>query len=132
MSIDPMDFPDGYYAAPDPNDQGIITCWRRRSTRKSASFGPWKRGASYIHGPKRADIPQDPAERIAFIKAHLAANEEWCQRVYAVIAADLDAARLLFASFTGSCSSCGRALTDPTSKLLGIGPECRSRKAVAA
>jgi hypothetical protein len=27
----------------------------------------------------------------------------------------------------GSCSNCGRTLTDPTSVALGIGPECRAR-----
>jgi uncharacterized protein DUF6011 len=33
--------------------------------------------------------------------------------------------RKLYGKLTGRCGSCGRVLTDPKSKLLGIGPDCR-------
>jgi hypothetical protein len=36
-----------------------------------------------------------------------------------------DTYRATFGHLTGRCGHCGRPLTDPTSKLLGIGPDCR-------
>lgn len=36
-----------------------------------------------------------------------------------------DLYRAEYGKFTGKCGCCGRALTDPDSKLRGIGPECR-------
>lgn len=36
-----------------------------------------------------------------------------------------DRFRALFGKLTGRCGCCGRKLTDPRSKMLGIGPECR-------
>ncbi len=32
---------------------------------------------------------------------------------------------------TGRCARCGRRLTDPVSAVLGIGPVCRARAALA-
>jgi hypothetical protein len=37
---------------------------------------------------------------------------------------DLDHHRALFGQLTGHCGICRRALTDPDSKIRGIGPEC--------
>ena len=36
-----------------------------------------------------------------------------------------DIYRKLYGQITGNCGMCGTVLTDPTSKLLGIGPDCR-------
>jgi Family of unknown function (DUF6011) len=36
-----------------------------------------------------------------------------------------DTYRANYGRFTGKCGCCGRRLTDPESKLRGIGPECR-------
>jgi hypothetical protein len=36
-----------------------------------------------------------------------------------------DIHRRLYGQLTGSCGICGRFLYDPTSKLIGIGPDCR-------
>jgi hypothetical protein len=38
---------------------------------------------------------------------------------------DGDTFRALFGQLTGRCGCCGKALTDPKSKLIGIGPDCR-------
>lgn len=129
---DPMTFPDGFYAAID-QASGITTCWKRTTHPKKPSkksFGPWKRGdhVGPHSGLTRADIPVDPAARQEFLTRVWAESAAWAEPIYAAIAADLDAARLLFAQFTGACSVCGRALTDPTSKLLGIGPDCRGSR----
>ena len=37
---------------------------------------------------------------------------------------DADELRANFGLFTGMCGCCGRRLTDPASKLRGIGPDC--------
>jgi len=37
---------------------------------------------------------------------------------------DADELRANFGRFTGRCGCCGRRLTDPASKLRGIGPDC--------
>ena len=37
-----------------------------------------------------------------------------------------DTFRALFGRLTGRCGCCGKALTDPKSKLIGIGPDCRA------
>lgn len=125
-----MSFPDGYYAAPDPDDPDTITCWKRwthptKTSRKH--WRPWQRGLRY--GPNkhitRDDIPTDPQARAVFLADLGRTSGEWAQQVYATIAADLDAARLLFASFTTCCWQCGRPLRDPESKLQGRGPDCR-------
>ncbi len=127
--INPLTFPDGYYAAADPDNPETITCWRR-SSAKSDLFAPWKRGARYgpYAGITRADVPKDQAERQVFFAGLSQQYDGWFQQVCATIAADLNAARLLFAGFSGKCSSCGRKLTDPKSKLLGIGPDCRGER----
>jgi hypothetical protein len=39
--------------------------------------------------------------------------------------ADGDTFRAKFGQLTGRCGCCGKALTDPKSKLIGIGPDCR-------
>lgn len=39
-----------------------------------------------------------------------------------------DTYRATFGKLTGRCGCCGKTLTDPTSKLLGIGPDCRGRR----
>lgn len=38
---------------------------------------------------------------------------------------DGDSYRAQFGKLTGKCGSCHKKLTDPKSKLLGLGPECR-------
>lgn len=39
-----------------------------------------------------------------------------------------DTYRPLFGQITGKCGYCGKTLTDPTSKLIGIGPDCRGER----
>jgi Family of unknown function (DUF6011) len=47
--------------------------------------------------------------------------------VLALIAADVEAARMRFARETVHCYQCGKRLTDEVSRELGIGPVCRNR-----
>jgi hypothetical protein len=45
------------------------------------------------------------------------------------IGEDLDEHRIQFGKLTGRCGCCGKALTDPDSKMRGIGPECAAVRA---
>jgi hypothetical protein len=45
----------------------------------------------------------------------------------AAIAANLEGACRLYGQELGICGRCGQILTDPTSRALGMGPQCRRR-----
>lgn len=47
--------------------------------------------------------------------------------ILAKIAADPQAAMLAYGKLIGVCGACGRTLTDPVSRAMGIGPVCRER-----
>jgi hypothetical protein len=130
--VDPRDFPDGYYAIADPDDPDTITLWKR-TTRTKRRFTPWQARARY--GPMskitRADIPTGRAGE-AYLQQIRYASMDWYRRLYAALAADLPGAMKLFAKLTEHCHDCGRALTDPGSKFIGIGPDCRQKRAQAA
>lgn len=48
-------------------------------------------------------------------------------RVLALIAADVQAAMLRYGQEIGNCGHCGRTLTNPISRSIGIGPICRAK-----
>lgn len=102
--------PDGYYAVADPDNPDVMVCQRRHSRPKPSV-------KTTLHGEQRSASrcrSKEPNERIA-----------WWDDVFAAIEADPQAAMKRFADFTGRCCICGRKLTDPRSKLDGMGPECR-------
>lgn len=49
------------------------------------------------------------------------------ERVLATIAVDPAAAQMRYGVELGRCYACGRTLTDPVSRDMGIGPDCRAR-----
>jgi hypothetical protein len=67
----------------------------------------------------------DRDEMRAWYTAWFDTWQAWLGRVRATIDADPHAALKRYADFSIRCCQCGRALTDDTSKVLGIGPECR-------
>lgn len=118
---------DGYYAIPDPDDPGTMTYWRRTRTARTSSLKPWPAKARYGPAvPRRSDIPADRAARDRFVTAWLEARRTYLARVVAAITAGPEAAGCRFAELGVRCCKCGRALSDETSKVYGIGPECRS------
>jgi hypothetical protein len=52
-------------------------------------------------------------------------NRRQVAEILTAIAADIEAARKLYADTTGKCWSCNRLLTDPVSVSVGLGPDCR-------
>jgi hypothetical protein len=115
---------DGFYAIADPGDRDVMTYWRARQ----GDLKPWPRKARY--GPitryRKADLPADPGQRPAFLRKVAAEQAEFWDQVADAIQADPDRARARFAEFAVRCWRCGRKLTDPESKVLGVGPDCRA------
>ncbi len=116
------DLPRGYYALEiyyDGDDEcpvvGYSTFHRSRSG--------FRLGATYrlpandqLPDADRRDYVYDGAWTIASIRD-----------MVQFIIRDADKDRARFGQFTGRCGCCGRRLTDPTSKLRGIGPDCWTR-----
>jgi hypothetical protein len=114
-----------YFAVPDPDDAERMTYWRM-SSRGLVSWPPAAR-----YGPRllKRDVPRDlrGAAKAEWVHAWFQNTRfTWQASVIAAINADQHAAAARFAVFAIRCYCCGRALTDPQSKTLGIGPECRS------
>lgn len=68
-----------------------------------------------------------------FLKAQ-ASDEKWPIKsptakaeILGRISEDIEGAAVLYGQELGKCYRCGRALTDETSRSLGIGPDCRSK-----
>lgn len=118
MSLQP-----GYYSVTDPEHPGQTTTWR---IHPDGHRTPWP--ANHKPGPRlfRCDVPTDPDQRDAAIKAFNTRLTAWLQAVADALRADPEAAAMRFSLTTLRCSRCARPLTDDTSKRLGIGPDCRA------
>lgn len=125
-----------YFAVPDPDDATRMTYWRHRGDSgdrlnltaypSGAKYGPLRYGKP---GPGRKHVMPaglGPYERFAWANRwHVEVRQPWEARVYAAVNADRVGAALRFGQFATRCCCCGRALTDPASKTVGIGPDCR-------
>ena len=123
-----QDLPLGYYAVPDPDDPHTMTYWRRASPRRREVFDPWPAGTKTGPVLYTRDVPTGlkGEARREWIRAWYAeVHKPYRDAVIAAIAADTDAAAQRFAQMTSRCCVCGRSLTDESSKVYGIGPECR-------
>ncbi len=79
-------------------------------------------GATMIASPELEDRL---VEHIAVEKRVYGGEVGYGKAQVEELLADPDGYRAVFGQLTGKCGCCGRKLTDPTSKLLGIGPDCR-------
>jgi hypothetical protein len=104
------DLPQGHYAWPiyadDADELGVPIGYQ---TFRRTDIGI-RRGAA--HPLAGVDL------------ATVAANMLNLDEIGHLIAADPERARQEFSRFTGRCYVCGRLLTDPDSKVRGIGPDC--------
>lgn len=114
-----MTLANGYYAVPDPDDPGVITCWRYNERRGRTTFGPWSKGASYGDPTRPSRRQYDRDSALAYVR--------WSAEARAAIETDQNAARRLFAEITSHCGLCGREIHERDSILTGVGPECRKK-----
>lgn len=125
------DLPEGFYAVPDPCNQGEMSYWRRKDKGKHKwpSFEPWPLKAHY--GPRL--LKSDPRlkdlkgeERRQFVWSwYEGVKGAYIESVVSAIAGDPAAAGKRFAELQMRCCMCGKRLTTDESKVVGIGPECR-------
>ncbi|MGA5496677.1 DUF6011 domain-containing protein [Streptomyces cinereoruber] len=115
----------GYYAVLDPDDPGTVTYWHRVRNAKRDVLQAWPPRASY--GPRAPmRLPADPHARFEAAKEWWEERRAYLDRVVAAIHEAPEAAARCFADLNVRCWNCGRALRDETSKVVGIGPDCRS------
>jgi Family of unknown function (DUF6011) len=122
---------EGYYAVPDPLNEGEMSYWRRKDKgkHKRPAFDPWPLKAKY--GPRL--LTSDPRlkglkgeKRRAFVRGwYESVKGSYMAQVVEAIAADPVKAGKHFAELQLRCCMCGRRLTTKESKVIGIGPECR-------
>lgn len=120
--------PDGYYAVPDPTDPEAMTYWRHTSTGRRPGLKPWPVKAMYGPVLYRKDVPPGlrTEQRRDWLQAWLRdVHHPWHAAIRESIATDPTRAGKRFADMSTRCCSCGRALTEEYSKVVGIGPECR-------
>ncbi|MBA3891797.1 MAG: hypothetical protein H0X64_14845 [Gemmatimonadaceae bacterium] len=102
-----------------------MTYWRRGA---GGLLKQWPPKARYGPILLRSGVPAGLAgqARQEWIAAWFERHSlPWHAAIRESIAADPDSGRARFAAFTSRCCMCGRHLTDPASKVYGIGPECR-------
>ncbi len=144
MARDWREVPRGYYAIPvtgwiawsetcegDPPVVGY-RLFERRTARRCENGRVIGRDR-FITGAVMGAPGADPAA----VRDEIASDQEVhrdlgphgdLQRIVDSIILDTrdgDTFRAKFGQLTGKCGCCGRRLTDPRSKLIGIGPDCR-------
>jgi hypothetical protein len=112
------DIPLGYYAwdiVYQDDDYPVVGYTTFRRSPKGFRLGATYRlpANDLLPEPDRRDYVYDMAWTVAAIR----------DLVPAVIR-DADKDRARFGQLTGRCGCCSRVLTDPRSKLRGIGPDC--------
>jgi len=129
MAVDWHDVPKGFYAlhvyeTDEPYELLGYKLFERKVPRtfkngRTVGRDAWRR--SYVLAPGITP------SRAAFDKLHENAldDTEYGRRSdIDDVLYDPDRARADFGKLTGRCGYCGRTLTDPNSKMRGIGPEC--------
>jgi hypothetical protein len=121
-----------YYATPDPDQPAQMTFWRLTAAAEivahpsTSEAGP---RLGYVPGPGVTVVPRlrtAMARREWISRWQREVRRDWETRVRAAIDADPDDAAARFGALTSRCCCCGRVLTDPTSRVYAIGPECRA------
>ena len=114
-----------YFAVVDPLDASTMTYWRRIESGKRAGHIV-EADARYSKSIKDSDVPfpRGSAEAKAFIHAHFQRVRAARAAILAEIQADEAIAAVRFAQSCDRCFKCGRSITDPESRVRGVGPEC--------
>src|SRR6478609_8713174 len=111
----------------DPANPEAVSYWRR-SARRPDQFDPWPRGTRYGPRLERADIPAGlgSLEAQQWVREwYRTIGVPWHAAVEQAIQDDPGGCAARFARLTSRCCWCGRRLTDATSRVYGVGPDCR-------
>jgi hypothetical protein len=123
--VDWHDIPPGFYAVPVVTDAGLLghRLFQRRGPFKEGRWrhpeGEWKPWPHSIARPS-----YQLAEGVTREEFRAAKGSAWDEANIKFVLENLDMCREAFGQVVGRCGCCGRALTDPDSKMRGIGPEC--------
>lgn len=127
--------PEGYFAVPIFDDFSEATVlgyrlYRRRVPKTSKTGRVYGRDGFTVGAIYGAT--EDARDRIkAITNAEIALyggyRWAWVRAQVADLLTDPALYRRAYGMVTGRCGWCGRALTDPDSKLRGVGPECARR-----
>jgi len=113
-----------YFAVPDPDDATRMTYWRETARNTSA----WPNAAKYGPVLWKRDMPAglSPSARQDYVaRWYLEVRNPWLTKIRESLDTTRDEATARFAALQLRCGFCGKALTDPKSKTIGIGPDCR-------
>lgn len=125
-AADWRDLPRGHYAIAEHDDEHDdypllgYWCYQRkvpRTTKTGREIGQHRLISGVFHHSNTITPEQ--------LNQVLADHDR--QIDIAQLLKDPDWYRAEFGRFTGRCGCCGKALTDPDSKMRGIGPECARR-----
>lgn len=110
--------PDGHYATPstDPGDHQPLRFWRIRTPRGHRT------GVQYLYR-----MESDNARYYGTIRNGVA-QPNTTRVLDAIRAEGIVASAQRYGVEIGRCFVCNRALTDATSRSLGIGPDCRGAR----
>lgn len=121
-----MHIPAGYYAVPDPTSAELsMTCWHVVTGGTEPVIAAWPPKARYGPVLLRRDMPRGHAAQTATWQAHSVKRQAFAAQILTAISLDPASAAVRFAASNTRCINCCRALKDPRSLLLGIGPDCR-------
>ena len=135
--------PKGYYAIPVYDELGYIArdCEGElevigyqmyfRKVARQCKNGRVIGGNRFVQGVTWIEPGADPDTVHRHIEDDREAagnHQEYIRHVVDKILIDIekdDTYRATYGKITGKCGWCGKTLTDPKSKLIGIGPDCR-------
>lgn len=141
VNVDLREWPDGRYAFVTPgleptkaNATFIIKRTVKRGYTRSGRFiwGATTRRAEFIK-PGRIELRKQVGDTKELIGEQMP-DESSFRGEHGAVIEEIDkapyAAMELYGKLIGACAYCGRSLTDPLSRLRGIGPDCWEEKHV--
>lgn len=116
-----------YHALPDPDDAGRMTYWR---CDDSGRLREWPAKARYGPILTKAMVPASldhEARRRWMLNWIETVSGPWHQQIRNTIDAEPQMTAARFADLKRCCAMCGRPLDEPTSRVYGVGPDCRDK-----
>jgi hypothetical protein len=123
MAADWHHIPRGYYAIPVHEDDEPFRLMGHKLFERKAPR-TYKNGRTVGSDRWRCSYAASNGITWAELREHIDSTEYGRQSDIDEVLEFTDQCRVDFGRLTGRCGFCGRTLTDPDSKMRGIGPEC--------